>query len=124
MYFEKPQKDIEMTDVRLKADDACKALADIPNDTIDGGVIDPPYGKKVQGFKWDKVLPPARAWDETYRVLKPGAHIAVFCFPDMAHRLAINLEDAGSEIRNVWVWDYRHGIPISRPFNDEVDACR
>lgn len=111
-----------MTDVRLMTDDACKALAKIPNDTIDGAVIDPPYGKKVQRFKWDKILPPLRVWEETYRVLKPGAHIAVFCFPDMAHRLAIDLEDVGFEIRNVWVWDYGHGILISQPLTDELDA--
>jgi site-specific DNA-methyltransferase (adenine-specific) len=116
------RKDFEMSDVTLKADDACEALAKIPNDTIDGGVIDPPYGKKVQRFKWDKILPPLRVWEETYRVLKPGAHIAVFCFPDMAHRLAIDLENVGFEIRNVWVWDYGHGTPISRRLTDELDA--
>lgn len=83
--------------------DARHALANLPDDSVDGGVIDPPYGKKVRGFRWDLLLPHYLIWVETLRVLKPGAHIAVFCFPDTAHRLAIDLEKAGFEIHNVWV---------------------
>ena len=111
-----------MAKINLKTGDALSVLAGFRESSIDGGVIDPPYGKKVQNFKWDAILPDRRIWAETNRVLKPGAHIAVFCFPDMAHRLACDLEDAGFEIRNVWVWDYGHGVPSSQPLTDELDA--
>jgi DNA modification methylase len=111
-----PQK----TSAKLLTDDALVALAKLPSNSVDGGVIDPPYGKGVQKLDWDAILPNSLIWAETYRVLKPGAHIAVFCFPDMAHKLAVDLEKAGFEIRNVWVWNYPNGIPAVQPLTDEL----
>ena len=97
-------------------------MAKVPSNSIDGGAIDPPYGKRVRNIRWDKVLPNYLIWVETYRVLKPGAHIAVFCFPDMTHKLSADLEKAGFEIRNVWVWHYPNGLPSVQPLNAEVDS--
>lgn len=109
--------------VELMTCDALNALAKLPENSIDGGVIDPPYGKKVRGIRWDLVLPNFLIWVELLRVLKPGAHIAVFCFPDMAHRLSSDLEKAGFEIRNVWIWHYPNGLPATQPLIDGVDSC-
>lgn len=106
----------------LITDDALHALARVPSNSVDGGVIDPPYGKKVRGIRWDLILPNYLIWVELLRVLKPGAHIAVFCFPDMAHRLSFDLEKAGFEIRNVWIWQYPNGLPATQPLSDEVDS--
>jgi DNA modification methylase len=114
--------EIPRNTVELMTCDALHALAKLPDNSVDGGVIDPPYGKKVRGFRWDLLLPHYLIWVETHRVLKPGAHIAVFCFPDMAHRLAMDLEKAGFEIRNVWVWHYPNGLPATQPLSDEVDS--
>lgn len=111
-----------MAKVDLMTGDALFALANVPSNSVNGGVIDPPYGKKVRGIRWDLVLPNFLIWVELLRVLKPGAHIAVFCFPDMAHRLAFDLEKAGFEIRNVWVWHYPNGMPATQPLNGEVDS--
>ncbi len=40
------------------------------------------------------------------RVLKPGAFAVVFSQPRLAHRMAIGLEDAGFEIRDLYAWHF------------------
>ena len=99
----------------LIMDDALHALADVPSNSVDGGVIDPPYGKRVRGIRWDLILPNYPIWVELLRVLKPGAHVAVFCFPDMAHKLVMDLGKAGFEVRTVWIWHYPNGLPAVQP---------
>jgi DNA modification methylase len=50
---------------------------------------------------------------EAYRVLKPGAHILVFCGPRTYHRMAAGVEDAGFEIRDQLQWLFGSGFPKS-----------
>ena len=40
------------------------------------------------------------------RVLKPGAFAVVFSQPRLVHRMAIGLEDAGFEIRDLYAWHF------------------
>ena len=42
------------------------------------------------------------------RVLKPGAFAVVFSQPRLVHRMAIGLEDAGFEIRDLYAWHFTH----------------
>lgn len=100
--------------------DALNAMTCVPDNSIDGGVIDPPYLGAVPNCPWNNRRPPVALWAEVHRVLKPGAHIAVFCFPQLAHTFAQDLELAGFEIRNSWVWHYPNGLPAVQPLNDEV----
>lgn len=48
---------------------------------------------------------------EVYRVLKPGAHMLVFCGPRTYHRMASGVEDAGFEIRDQLQWIFGSGFP-------------
>lgn len=59
-----------------------------------------------------------QAWTESwasevYRVLKPGAHILVFCGPRTYHRMASGVEDAGFEVRDQMQWLFGSGFPKS-----------
>ena len=56
-------------------------------------ITDPPYGMGMD--HWDHSVPDVTIWKEVYRVLRPGAFCLAFCSPELYHRLACNVEDAG-----------------------------
>lgn len=74
--------------------------------SIDSVVTDPPYGISFMNKHWDYDVPTVDLWREVYRVLKPGGHILVACGTRTQHRMTVNIEDAGFEIRDVIAWVY------------------
>lgn len=50
---------------------------------------------------WDYDVPTVDLWKEVYRVLKPGGHMLVACGTRTQHRMVVNIEDAGFEIRDI-----------------------
>lgn len=86
-------------------------LKKFPDNVIDSCVTDPPYGISFLNKKWDYDIPTVEFWKEVYRVLKPGGHILVFCGTRTQHRMAVNIEDAGFEIRDILTWLYGEGMP-------------
>lgn len=82
-----------------------------PDMFFDSLVTDPPYGLKFMGHHWDYQVPTAEDWVGPLRVLKPGAYGLVFCGTRTQHRMVVNLEDAGFEIRDVISWVYGSGLP-------------
>lgn len=60
---------------------------------------------------------------EVYRVLKPGAHILVFCGPRTYHRMASGIEDAGFEIRDQMQWIFGSGFPKSMNISIAIDKA-
>lgn len=58
------------------------------------------------GKKWDYDVPSVEVWKECLRVLKPGGTALVACGTRTQHRMAVNLEDAGFEIRDIVAWIY------------------
>ena len=81
-------------------DNCINGTKKLETDSIDLIVTDPPYGMSFMGKNWDKALPPLEAFEEMYRVLKPGAFAFVMCAPrsDLQARMSILLEDAGFNI--------------------------
>lgn len=88
-------------------------LAGYPDMFFDSMVTDPPYGLSFMGHRWDYQVPTVADWAGPLRVLKPGAYGLVFCGTRTQHRMVINLEDAGFEIRDVITWVYGTGFPKS-----------
>ena len=83
------------------------------DNSIDSIVTDPPYGINFMNKKWDYDVPSVELWKECLRVLKPGGHILVACGTRTQHRMAVNIEDGGFEIRDIVAWVYASGFPKS-----------
>lgn len=85
--------------------------------------LESPYGRArigtgngpggFMGLKWDSDVPPVEVWAECLRVLKPGGHLLAFAGTRTQHRMAVRIEDAGFEIRDMIAWVYGSGFPKS-----------
>ena len=65
-------------------------------------ITDPPYGMGMD--TWDYAVPTVEIWREVYRTLRPGAFLLSFCSPELYHRMAVNVEDAGFIIKDQIMW--------------------
>ncbi len=93
--------------------DCIEVLRAHGDNSVDACVTDPPYGLSFMGKKWDYDVPSVEVWREVFRVLKPGGHLLAFGGTRTYHRLAVNVEDAGFEIRDQIQWLYGQGFPKS-----------
>jgi len=75
--------------------DNVEVMKNIPDNSIDTIVTDPPYGLSFMGKKWDYDVPSVDTWKECLRVLKPGGTALIFAGSRTQHRMAVNVEDAG-----------------------------
>ena len=55
------------------------------------------------------------------RVLKPGGHLLSFGGTRTYHRMAVAIEDAGFEIRDMIEWVYGSGFPKSYDISKGID---
>tara|TARA_R100000231_G_scaffold136535_1_gene111904 strand:- start:71 stop:1282 length:1212 start_codon:yes stop_codon:yes gene_type:complete len=104
--------------------DSLEVLKDFEDNYFDSVVTDPPYGLAFMGKKWDYDVPQVELWKEVYRVLKPGGHILSFAGSRTYHRMAVNIEDAGFEIRDMLGWLYGSGFPKSHNIGKAVDKLQ
>jgi DNA modification methylase len=67
------------------------------------------------GKKWDggDIAFQPETWRLAYDLLPPGGHLAAFGGTRTFHRMAVAIEDAGFEIRDVMSWNYGTGFPKS-----------
>lgn len=86
--------------------DCLEVLKELDENSIDSIVTDPPYGLSFMNKKWDYDVPSVEIWKECLRVLKPGGHALIACGTRTQHRMVVNIEDAGFEIRDVISWFY------------------
>lgn len=93
--------------------DCLEVLRTLPDNSFDSIVTDPPYGLSFMGKKWDYDVPAVEVWAECLRVLKPGGHLLAFAGTRTQHRMAVRIEDAGFEIRDMIAWVYGSGFPKS-----------
>jgi site-specific DNA-methyltransferase (adenine-specific) len=89
--------------------------------SVDSVVCDPPYGLSFMGKKWDYDVPGVDVWRECLRVLKPGGYLLAFAGTRTQHRMAVNIEDAGFEIRDMIAWVYGRGFPKSHNVSVSID---
>lgn len=101
--------------------DCLTVLKTLPDNSVDSIVTDPPYGLKFMGKKWDYDVPSVEIWKECLRVLKPGGHALIACGTRTQHRMAVNVEDAGFEVRDVITWLYGSGFPKSLDVSKAID---
>ena len=95
--------------------------------------LESPYGRArigtgngaggFMGLKWDGDVPSIEVWVECLRVLKPGGHLLAFAGTRTQHRMAVRIEDAGFEIRDMIAWVYGSGFPKSRNIANDMDEA-
>lgn len=65
-----------------------------------------------------------RLWaEEAMRILKPGAHVLVFCGPRTYHAMAMGVEMAGFEIRDQLQWVFGSGFPKSHNIGNGIGTA-
>ena len=105
----------------LYCGDCLDVLKTLPTNSVDSVVCDPPYGLSFMGKKWDYDVPSVDIWAECLRVLKPGGHLLAFAGTRTQHRMAVRIEDAGFEIRDMIAWVYGSGFPKSHNVGKSID---
>lgn len=108
-----------MSTIQLHHGDCLEVLRGMADNSVDSVVTDPPYGLSFMGKKWDYDVPSVEIWIECLRVLKPGGHLLAFAGTRTQHRMAVRIEDAGFEIRDMIAWVYGSGFPKSHNLGGE-----
>ena len=109
--------------------DSLDVLQDLPPETYDSLITDPPAGISFMGKKWDGDKGGRKQWitwmtevmKECHRVMKPGAHGFVWALPRTSHWTATALEDAGFDIRDVVTHLFGSGFPKSHNVSKAID---
>lgn len=103
-------------------------LRTMPDASVDAVVTDPPYGLSFMGKRWDYDVPSVEIWEQCLRVLKPGGYLLAFAGTRTQHRMAVRIEDAGFEIRDMIAWMYGSGFPkshnVSKGFDREAGILK
>lgn len=107
----------------LHLGDCLETLRTLPDSSVDAVVTDPPYGLSFMGKRWDYDVPSTEIWAECLRVLKPGGHLLAFAGTRTQHRMAVRIEDAGFEIRDMIAWVYGSGFPKSLDVSKAIDKA-
>ena len=107
----------------LHLGDCLEVMRSLPDCSVDAVVTDPPYGLAFMGKRWDYDVPSVEIWAECLRVLKPGGHLLAFAGTRTQHRMAVRIEDAGFEIRDMIAWVYGSGFPKSLDVSKAIDRA-
>ena len=109
--------------INLLHGDCLEQMKTLDDNSVDSIVSDPPYGISFMAKKWDYDVPSVEVWREAMRVLKPGGHALIACGTRTQHRMVVNIEDAGFEIRDVVSWIYGSGFPKSLNISKALDKA-
>jgi site-specific DNA-methyltransferase (adenine-specific) len=111
--------------IQLLLGDCRDRLKELPDNSIDSIVTDPPYELGFMGKSWDAsgVAYDVAVWQECLRVLKPGGHLLSFGGSRTYHRMACAIEDAGFQIRDQIMWVYGSGFPKSLNISKAIDKA-
>jgi len=125
--------------------DCLDVLRELPDNSVDSVVTDPPYGLSREpdieevltkwlaredyvhrgggfmGKSWDSFVPGPSVWREVYRVLKPGGHALVFAGTRTQDLMTVSLRLAGFEIRDCIAYLYFSGFPKSLDVSKAID---
>jgi site-specific DNA-methyltransferase (adenine-specific) len=98
-------------------------LDQLPDNSVDSIVTDPPYEIGFMGKGWDStgVAFQIDTWKKALRVLKSGGYLLAFNHSRQFHRMAVAIEDAGFEIRDTIMWLYGSGFPKSLNVAKAID---
>lgn len=112
--------------------DSLNVLKQIPANSVDSLVTDPPAGISLIGLDWDHDKGGRLEWikwlraimEECHRVMKPGAHGLVWAIPRTSHWTATALEEAGFEVKDVIVHIFGNGFPKNTAIDKALDRAK
>ena len=112
-----------MAEWTLYEGDCLEVMRELPSESVDAVVTDPPYGLGFMGKEWDRagIAYQVSTWQAILRVLKPGGHLLAFGGSRTHHRMMVAIEDAGFEIRDCLMWLYGSGFPKSLDVSKAID---
>jgi len=92
---------------KLYCGDALEVMKNLPDESVDLVVTDPPYGSRA--IEWDKKnMEFQRKWlEEVHRVMKEGASIYVF-FAPLKLREILEIFEGLYTLKNILVWWHRN----------------
>jgi len=111
-----------MSTTQLHLGDCLDVLQSMDSASVSAIVTDPPYGIAFMQSKWDYAVPSVAIWEQCLRVLKPGGHLLAFAGTRTQHRMCVNIEDAGFEIRDMIAWVYGSGFPKSMNIGKKLEG--
>jgi ParB/RepB/Spo0J family partition protein len=109
---------------RVILGDCLEKLKDIPDNSVDVLITDPPDGIHFMGKDWDKAGPKVEVWKQSLRVLKPGAVVFIMCLPrqDCLSRMILNLAEAGFDTNFTSLyWTYAQAFPKAHSISKAID---
>lgn len=120
-----------MSNYQLIQGDCLERLRELPAESVDSVVTDPPAGIGFMGKEWDSDKGGREQWiawlssiaTEMLRVLKPGGHALVWAIPRTSHWTATALEEAGFEIRDRVSHLFGSGFPKSLNISKAIDRA-
>ena len=138
---------------KIVCGDALELLTKIEDNSIDVVLTDPPYflDKLDNNWNYEKVsnqnnlyviksLPAGMKFEreqgirfykwylqiskEIFRILKPGGFFFSFSSPRLYHRMASAIDDAGFEIRDVFIWLYTQNQVKAMAINHFIEKMK
>ena len=90
---------------------------------FDAILCDPPYELGFMGKSWDNsgIAFDTDMWKDLFRHIKPGGHLLAFSGSRTYHRMAVAIEDAGFEIRDMMSYIYGSGFPKSLNIQKQME---
>jgi DNA modification methylase len=101
-------------------------VRDYDGEPFDAILCDPPYELGFMGKSWDSsgIAFDVDMWADLFKLIKPGGHLLAFSGSRTYHRMAVAIEDAGFEIRDMIEWVYGSGFPKSLNIGKAVDKIQ
>ena len=109
---------------RLLEGNCLDMLKELPDNSIDSIVTDPPYELGFMGKSWDStgIAYSVELWAECLRVLKHGGHLVAFSGSRTVFPMGVAIAEAGFEVRDMISWIYTSGFPKSLDISKAIDS--
>ena len=78
---------INISEITLKHGNCLELMKEIPDESIDMILTDPPYG--TTACKWDTIIPLDKLWDECRRIIKPNVGGIIIQFSTIYNNLKL-----------------------------------
>ena len=111
-------------DFRLLKGNCLDMLKELPDNSIDSIVTDPPYELGFMGRAWDStgIAYSVELWTECLRVLKYGGHLVAFSGSRTVFPMGVAIAEAGFEVRDMISWIYTSGFTKSLDISKAIDS--